>query len=1168
MTPPLSPAHTVPQPPRDIYMALVVAVALLLACGAYSWRAGRNVDAALATLQQSHAMEAAIGQVLMLTTDAETGQRGFILTGDNRYLSPYEAAEGRFDAALQRLQQLAADDPDTAPDAVPRVAALSAGVAIKRDQLRQTIAQRREQGFEAARATVDTHLGKQTMEALRAQAAVLTVQAAARASAALQATQTQQRRAAVAAWATTLMALAATLALGVLGARNRRAAAQVAAERARLRSVVDAMPTFVGLLAADGTVLDANDAPLRASGLQRSDVVGLKFWDCPWWTHDPAVQQRQREAFERASAGHTVRFDETIRVQGEGGRDARTVIAYTLQPVFSDGVLTMLVPSATDISARVQAEQAVRDSEMRARERAEELQVLMAALPVAVFIARDPMCAEVVGNPHAYQLLGMPQDSNLSASAPGDMPQRQPFQEFRQGRPLDTGELPLQRAARDAVDVNLEEISFVFADGTVKHLLGSARPLRNAEGAVRGAISAFVEITDFRRAQEQLRERDLQITSVADNSPDILARFDRGLRHVFVSAAVTRATGIRPEVLIGRTNAELDMPQPQCAQWDAALRAVFETGQPGAIEFELDGPGGVRHFRSRLVPERDAAGAVAHVLGVTTDVSETVAARSAATAALLQAEHRADEAESARRLLQGILEFIPEGLVIAEPGANGGVEVQMVSRFASEMLSQTRSVLAGTLAQTFETWGLRREDGTVPALHELPIARAVHQGEVVLDEEWQLHRSDGQGVSVLCSAGPIRDEAGRIVAGVVAWRDISPLKRVLSELRDADRRKDEFLATLAHELRNPLAPLRNGLQMLQQTSDPAVAARMREMMTRQLSHMVRLVDDLLDVSRITSGKVALRLEHLSLRVVAGLAVESARPLIEGARHTLVCDFPAQDLWVHGDPHRLAQVMGNLLTNATKYTPQDPPGGGRIVLKLQAQGEQALISVSDNGLGIPPHLLDEVFGMFTQVNHTLDRAQGGLGIGLALVKKLVQLHGGEVVAASEGEGHGSVFTVSLPRLQAMAVPAPGAAPAASLAASSAASSAAVAAQPVAALRLLVVDDNQDGADSLAELLAALGYSTRTVYSGRAALAAARDFNPDWVLLDIGLPDLDGHEVARALAADPLLCRARRVAVSGWGSEADLQRSRAAGFAHHLTKPVEPAALLALLADPNA
>jgi len=873
-----APTSQVPRAPRDVVLAVCVATALLLASGWLNWQAGHEVDAALQTLRTAQAMEAAVQRVLTLTTDAETGQRGFVITGDRRYLQPHDAALARIDAALQELQQLSADDAQ----AGPRVAALAAVALVKRDELRQTLALRREQGFKAARIAGATDLDLQTMAEMRGQVAALAALAAARTSAALATVQGQQRRAAAAGWATTALALAATLGLGVLATRNRRSAAQLAAqrERQRLYSVVDSMQAFVGVLAPDGTLIEVNDAPLRAAGLQRHEVIGRKFWDCWWWAYDPAVQQRQRQSFERACAGETLHFDETIRVRGEDGQDARAVIDYSLRPVFVDGVLTMLVPSAINITERVQAERALREIEKGTRERAEEMQALMAALPVAVFIARDPLCEEILGNPHSYQLLGMQEQTNVSASAPGDQPLRRPFQEFRDGRRLDRAELPMQRAAREAVDVNLEELSFVFADGEVKHVLGSARPLRDADGGVRGAIAAFVEITDFRRAQEQLRQRDLQ-------------------------------------------------------------------------------------------------------------------------------------------------------------------------------------------------------------------------------------------------------------------------------LREADRRKDEFLATLSHELRNPLAPLRTGLQLLQQTTDPATATQVRKMMTRQLLHMVRLIDDLLDVSRITSGKVVLRLEPFSLRAAAELAIESARPLMEASRHTLVCEFPAEDLWVQGDLNRLAQVVGNLLTNAAKYTPPDPHGQGRIVLKLQAHGDQALISVSDNGLGIPPLLLDEVFGMFTQVDRTLDRAQGGLGIGLALVKTLVQMHGGTVIAASEGVGQGSVFTVTLPRLGTGAERAPhGPTPAVFGVAG--------------ACRVLVVDDNRDAADSLAALLAAAGHTTRMAYSGHGALAEARVFDPDWVLLDIGLPDLDGHEVAQALAADPRLCRGRRVAVSGWGSEADRERSQGAGFAHHLTKPVDPAVLLSLLA----
>lgn len=371
----------------------------------------------------------------------------------------------------------------------------------------------------------------------------------------------------------------------------------------------------------------------------------------------------------------------------------------------------------------------------------------------------------------------------------------------------------------------------------------------------------------------------------------------------------------------------------------------------------------------------------------------------------------------------------------------------------------------------------------------------------------------------------------------------------LARLKEADRRKDEFLAMLAHELRNPLAPLRNALHVVRQRGpeQSAVVRQAWELMDRQVDHLVRLVDDLLDVSRITRGRVELRKEKVDLAEAATRALESARPLIDARRHRLTYEGPPAPVRVEADPVRLAQVIGNLLNNAAKYTDE----GGQITLTVGREGHEAVVRVRDTGAGLPPEMLPRVFDLFTQAESTLDRAQGGLGIGLTLVRSLVEMHGGSVQALSAGPGQGSEFVVRLPALAGEPEARAGAGPAA--------------AAPVAPRRVLVVDDNADSAESLALLLRLSGHQARTAYNGTSALAAARAFSPQVVLLDIGLPGMDGYEVARRLRAGAGGEKMVLVAQTGYGQEDDHRRSRQAGFDAHLVKPVDPGVLEALLAQ---
>ena len=374
--------------------------------------------------------------------------------------------------------------------------------------------------------------------------------------------------------------------------------------------------------------------------------------------------------------------------------------------------------------------------------------------------------------------------------------------------------------------------------------------------------------------------------------------------------------------------------------------------------------------------------------------------------------------------------------------------------------------------------------------------------------------------------------------------DIEFQKQAEDELKRANRHKDEFLAMLAHELRNPLSPIRNAVHLLKFASpnDPTLVGA-RDMIDRQVTHLVRLVDDLLDVSRITRGKIDLRQEPVNLAGIIESAIESARPLIEARRHHLEVSLPHEPLVVVADSTRLAQVILNLLNNSAKYTEE----GGRISIVVDRRDEQAVIEVRDNGMGIAPELLPRVFELFTQAERTIDRSQGGLGIGLTIVHRLVEMQGGSVEAHSEGPGRGSEFIIKFPL-----------APAHQLDLQLPARSEPVNEKPQGS-RVLVVDDHADSADSLSLILSHLGHEVQTAYDSKMALSMARSFRPGVVFCDLGLPIMDGYEVARQLRVFPETRDAVLIALTGYGQEEDKKRSVTAGFHYHLVKPVSPDSL---------
>jgi PAS domain S-box-containing protein len=457
---------------------------------------------------------------------------------------------------------------------------------------------------------------------------------------------------------------------------------------------------------------------------------------------------------------------------------------------------------------------------------------------------------------------------------------------------------------------------------------------------------------------------------------------------------------------------------------------------------------------------------------------------------------------------------------------------------AQQLFGWTKEEVAhGSLHQVLKT----QFPQSIPAILHRLMQAGQWEGELIQ------HRKDGDALHISAHWILYRNEHGTAIGIAEVYNDVSDLRRAESAIREADRRKDEFLAMLAHELRNPLAPIRTGLELMKLSlDDPEVLRQTRAIMERQTQQLVTLVDDLLDVSRITRGKLDLRLKHVSLQDVLHHAAETSRPFLEEAHHQFRMAISKERIMLLADPHRLAQVLSNLLNNAAKYTPE----GGRIELVAEQVANEVRITVKDSGVGIPPEKLEQIFEIFTQGDQPAGRLRSGLGIGLTLARSLVVLHGGRLTAHSAGPDLGSEFCVSLPVAVNPAEPeTPRRSPVSSFA-------------PVAS-RVLVVDDNRAAVETLSKMIRLFGSEVRMAYDGLEAVEAAKEFVPDVILMDLGMPRLDGCEAARRIRqldrGDEILL----VALTGWGQASDRQKTRDAGFDRHIVKPADPEQLRLLI-----
>ena len=732
----------------------------------------------------------------------------------------------------------------------------------------------------------------------------------------------------------------------------------------------------------------------------------------------------------------------------------------------------------------------------------------------------------------------------------------------------------------------------------------SSSPIRDESGAVAGVLCVCSETTSKVVSQ---RERDAALAELATSNEKLtlaadaaeFGLFDHTLprKGIAWNARAREHFGMPAEGPVTSEMIERALHPDDRERVLAAVRALV-AAPAGEQRYQdeyrtvglVDGRERWILARGRVLPGAD--GRPARLVGTTVDISGHKQAEGSARAS-------AQEALAAAERLR-LLDAIGEATRVAHDPATIMGEA---TRLLGQQMGVTRVAYAD-LEPDNDRFTIRH-DWTAPGaastvgVYSLDLfgsrARAdMREGRTLLihDVDAELGEADGAAMfnrigvkAIVCcplvKGGRLvammavhQDAPRRWTAGEVAlveavvercWAHIERV-RGAEALRDADRRKSEFLATLAHELRNPLAPIRNGLELMRMQSagkpvgnaagrgaDPALLDNVRAMMERQVNHMVHLVNDLLDIARVSSGKLVLQMRRVDLREAIATAVETSRPLIDANGHRLEVDVPDLALEVEADPVRISQVVSNLLSNAAKYTPQ----GGRIVLAARIEGALLAISVQDNGIGIGAESLGAVFDMFTQVERSLTRSNGGLGIGLSLVRRLVELHGGSVLAASDGVGRGSTFTVRLPLAAAARQgqgPGPDLVPAALPPQG----------QSARRLRVLVADDNADAAHTLAALLEIAGHETRVVHDGVAALAVASQFDPQLVFLDIGMPRLDGYATARRLRASPGLEGAMLVALTGWGAEEDRARSRAAGFDRHLLKPALPADVEAVLA----
>jgi len=764
---------------------------------------------------------------------------------------------------------------------------------------------------------------------------------------------------------------------------------------------------------------------------------------------------------------------------------------------------------------------AMRIARQRATERGELLRVTLGSVGDAV-ITTDTEGRVTYVNAVAESLTGW-----TSAEAEG-RPLEDVFRIVNE-QDVHSVENPAIRALRDGTVVGLANHTVLIArDGVRRSIDDSAAPIKDESGRVSGCVLIFRDITEQRRAEqrEAARVRDARMLSsiVATSDDAIISKTLDGIIQSWNDAA-ERLFGYTAEQAVGR-HITLIIPPERIAEEDQIIASLRAGRRVDHFETERRRSDGTTVLVSLTVsPLKDDAGNVVGASKIVRDITRQ--------------RHAEAEREKFVTLIETSTDFIGICDLEATPIYINRAGLKMVGLDGMEEARRVR------IADFFFP-----EDQARIMDEFFPRVRDTGHAEIdVRFRHFRTREARWMAYKVL----KLTDTAGRAVGFATVSQDITErrqledhLRTLAADLSESNRRKNEFLATLSHELRNPLAPMSHMLEVLKRDSgDARTIAHALDVMERQLGQLVRLVDDLLDLNRITHNRFELRRETVELTTLIRQAVQASRPLLDAAGHELRLVLPANPIYLHADAVRLTQVFDNLLNNAGKYTSP----GGTISVTADREDGDAVVTVEDTGVGIPADKLESIFDMFMQVDRSMEHSQGGLGIGLTLVKRLVEMHGGSVAAHSAGQGQGSRFTVRLPTTSESATAAtPGAA---------------VASDGHDARRILIVDDNRDAAASLSMLLTITGHETHVVHDGLSAVEAADTHRPEVILLDIGLPELNGYEVCRRVRAQAWGKDMAIIALTGWGQAEDRRRSHEVGFDGHIVKPVDYEALMTLL-----